>query len=64
MLNNALLKNTSIRNDSPHDTTRKPIDRRHVRKGPRTPEESLRVLAHYQGLLIELLNEKAANGNA
>lgn len=64
MTNNAPLKNIPAALDRPHDTTRKPIERRHVRKGPRTPEESLRALAHYQGMLIELLKEKAANGNA
>jgi hypothetical protein len=64
MLNNAPLQNTPHKNDRPHDTTRKPLERRHVRKGPRTEMESLRVLAHYQGMLIELLQEKAANGNA
>ena len=64
MQNNAPLKITALENNRPHDTTRKPLERRHVRKGPRTEMESLRVLAHYQGMLIELLQEKAGHGNA
>ncbi|MGJ9420451.1 hypothetical protein ACHAC9_22245 [Massilia sp. CMS3.1] len=64
MTNNALLQNTSPQTHRPHDTTKKSLDRRHIRSGPRTPEESLRTLCHYQGLLIEVLQEKAANGNA
>ena len=64
MQNNAPLQNTPHENDRPHDTARKPIERRHFRKGPRAEVESLRVLAHYQGMLIELLQEKAEHGNA
>jgi len=64
MTYNAPLENIHAACDRPHDSTRKPIERRHIRKGPRTEEETLRVLAHYQGMLIELLNERAANGNA
>lgn len=64
MPNNAPLQNTAYEKVSPHDTTRKPINRRQIRKGLRTEEESLRILCHYQGLLIELLTEKVADGNA
>jgi hypothetical protein len=64
MPNNAPLQNTLHETDRPHDTARKPTERRHIRKGPRTEMESLRVLAHYQAMLIELLQEKAEHGNA
>jgi hypothetical protein len=64
MTNHAPLKNIPAETISPHDTTRKSLDRRHIRSGPRTQEDNLRALCHYQGMLIELLQEKAANGNA
>jgi len=64
MQNHAPLQTISLENDRPHDTARKPIERRHIRKGLRTEMESLRVLAHYQGMLIEVMQEKADHGNA
>lgn len=65
MPNNAPLKIIPTEIDRPHDTTRKPLDRRHRDRAPINTElERLRTLAHYQGLLLELLNEKAGNGNA
>lgn len=60
MTNHAPLKNISPQVDRPHDTTRKPIDRRHVRVKS-TSEQKLRTLCHLQGMLIDLQNEKAAN---
>ena len=65
MPNNALLKTISTEIERPHDTTGKANDRRHRDRAPIITElERLRALAHYQGLLLELLNEKAGNGNA
>lgn len=65
MLNNAPLNTISTEIDRPHDTTRKSLDRRHRDRSPINTElEQLRTLAHYQGMLLELLNEKAGNGNA
>jgi len=65
MPNNAPLKTIPNKIERPHDTTRKPLDRRHRDRAPINTElERLRALAHYQGLLLELLNEKAGNGNA
>jgi len=64
MPNNAPLKIIPTEIDRPHDTTRKPLDRRHRHRSPINAElEQLRALAHYQGMLLELLNEKAGNGN-
>lgn len=64
MTKNAPLEDMPAALERPHDTTRKPIERRHIRSGPRTEEEGLRALCHYQGMLIEILQQKAANGNA
>jgi hypothetical protein len=65
MPNNAPLQIIPTEIDRPHDTTRKPLDRRHRDRSPINTElEQLRTLAHYQGMLLELLNEKAGNGNA
>jgi len=65
MTNNAPLKTISNEIERPHDTTRKPLERRHRDRAPINTElERLRAVAHYQGMLIELLSEKADNGNA
>ncbi|MDN4057141.1 hypothetical protein QPK31_02775 [Massilia sp. YIM B02769] len=65
MPNNAPLQIISTEVDRPHDTIRKSLDRRHRDRAPINTElERLRAVAHYQGLLIELLNEKVGNGNA
>jgi hypothetical protein len=65
MSNNAPLKIIPTVIDRPHDTIRKSLDRRHRDRAPINTElERLRALAHYQGMLLELLNEKAVNGNA
>lgn len=65
MPNNAPLQTIPTEIDRPHDTTRKSLERRHRDRAPINTElERLRAVAHYQGLLIELLNEKVSNGNA
>ena len=65
MTHNAPLQNISTEIDSPHDTTRKPLDRRHrVRTSPDAELQQLRTLCHYQGMLLDLLSERAGHGNA
>jgi hypothetical protein len=64
MTTNAPLNDISSQIERPHVTARKPLDRRQTRSTPRTAKERLRILCHIQGLLIEALTEKAANGNA
>jgi len=49
----------------PHDTTRKPLDRRHrARVRPDEELEKLRALCHYQGMLIELQKAEADRARA
>lgn len=64
MTKHAPLQNIRVEIDRPHDTTRKFADRRLSRSTRRTEEQTLRAVCHYQGMLIELLTEKLANGNA
>ena len=63
MTKNAPLKNISFEIDRPHDTARKAHERRQGRVASST-EQKLRILCHYQGLLIQLNNEKVEHGHA
>lgn len=64
MKNIAPPQNISTSTDRPHDTNGKSLERRHTRGKHLTAEHKLRTLCHYQGMLIELQNERAGHGHA
>jgi len=61
MKNIAPPQNISTSTDRPHDTNGKSLERRCTRGRHVTAEQKLRVLCHYQGMLIQLQSEKAAH---
>jgi len=64
MKNTAPPQINSTFTDRPHDTNGKSLERRRTRGKHLSAEQKLRTLCHYQGVLIELQNERAGHGHA